>query len=171
MGEEKKESPELGMSMIARFACEHPELLGGIERYDEYEWRFRIGVGGPGFWLRFNDYSKSYTVNYCKVSQGAGEVLAKNLRDGYLKALNAELAERVPEFAEFREKVLERFVENDDVPYAERLENAKRVVTELPFWMKNQRTAMEAAPRRQMTATVCGNTPQSEGVTFNIDLR
>lgn len=160
MGEEKKESLKLGMSMIARFACEHPELLSGIERQGEYEWRFRIGVGGPGFWLRFNDYSKTYTVNYCNVSQGAGEVLAKNLRDGYLKALNAELAERVPEFAVFRDKVLGLFVEKDDARFAERLENAKSVVTELPHWVKNQQTATE-----------CGNTPQSDGVTFNIDLR
>lgn len=154
MGEEKKESLKLGMSMIARFACEHPELLSGIERQGEYEWRFRIGVGGPGFWLRFNDYSKTYTVNYCNVNRGAGEVLAKNLRDGYLKALNDELAERVPEFAEFRDKVLGLFVEKDDARFAERM------AEEMHIWMKNQQTA-----------TVCGNTPQSDGVTFNIDLR
>ena len=165
MGEEKKESLKLGMSMIARFACEHPELLSGIERQAEYEWRFRIGVGGPGFWLRFNDYAKSYTVNYCNVSHGAGEVLAKNLRDGYLKALNAELAERVPEFAKFREKVLGRFVEMDDESYA------KRAVKELPYWMKIHKAACEAGASPQMTATGCEDAPQADGVTFNIDLR
>lgn len=168
MGEEKTEEKVLGLNVIVDFAMMYPEELHGIQRLGKLEWRFRIGVEGPGFWLRFHAISQSYTLDYFSLNSTQAANLVKTLKHVYLNELGKNIAACSPKFADFRKKLLGHF---EVRPEREAGANAQRVVKELPCWMKNRQDAKEACSRRQMTATGCGDAPQPDGVTFNIDLR
>lgn len=109
MGEEKKESLELGMSVIVDFALMYPEEVTAVCRTGDRDWRFRIGDNGPAFELRFDGFSQEYRLNNFFVKSKPGERLEKVLHRTYLSALNKDIATCSPKFADFRARVLGHF--------------------------------------------------------------
>ena len=109
MGEEKKEEKVLGLNVIVDFAMMHPEELHGIQRLGKFDWRFRIGVEGPGFWLRFHEFSQSYTLDYFSLNSTQAGELVKTLKIVYLNELGKNIAACSPKFADFRKRLLGHF--------------------------------------------------------------
>lgn len=109
MGEEKTEEKVLGLNVIVDFAMMYPEELHGIQRLGKLEWRFRIGVEGPGFWLRFHAISQSYTLDYFSLNSTQAANLVKTLKHVYLNELGKNIAACSPKFADFRKKLLGHF--------------------------------------------------------------
>lgn len=159
MGEEKDE--ELRVRVIVDYAMRHPQELHGIQRLGKNEWRFRIGVEGPGFWLQFHAFSQSYSLDCFFLDSTQAEKLVKQLKRAYLYELEKNIKACSPEFVGFQNREY----------FAVKSDGVARADVRFPDFVQFQRAANEFGNVPQMTATECGVPAEMTYGSFNLDLR
>lgn len=184
MGEDEKGS-RADLGSLLEQLVERPELLHNVRFADANTIDFVIGDKRGAYTLSYLPPNQKhgnlpcYLLNHTGLTWDEGADLWRALqtagRDTLARTLERDMTQEVlvsPEQeAELAELEALANEEKDGETFRERMENAKRAVTELPYWLKNQQSPMEAGSRLQMSTTECGETPQSDGWTFNIDLR